>query len=210
MRDEYGKYTSGEIISTLVYYQTDNPYDPRKGFDLSLMNAYAGVFGNVQYFKNELSGNYYYPLTKKLTFIVSASIGFIKEIKGTRSAHRYGLGGDGQSMRGFDLGGVGTRDRNDNCVGGNKYWTLNFVTKAPLSSKEVGINGVVFVDFGSAWGSKYPKDKVNDSSAIRASAGVGIEWAKSPLGVPLSFVFGFPLKKKSYDQKQTFTLTGFM
>jgi outer membrane protein insertion porin family len=210
MKDEYGKYVCSEVASILSYDKTDNSYEPSKGYDLSLMNAYAGIGGSVRYWKNELSGNYYYPLTKKLTFVTTASVGHIKEIRGTRSGHRYALGGDGENMRGFDSYGVGPRDQRGNSVGGNKYWTLSFEVKAPLSTREMGINGKIFLDFGSAWGSAYNKSLVNDSCAIRSSAGVAIEWARSPLGVPLSFVFGFPIKKKSFDEKQTFTLTGFM
>lgn len=210
MKDEYGNYTCGEISSTLVYDKTDNPYDPRNGYELSMTNSYAGLIGNVQYFKNEIGAKYYHPISKKVTFIADANVGHIQEIKGTRSAHRFGLGGDGQSMRGFDTGGVGTRDFRGNSVGGNKYWTLSLIAKAPLSTKEIGINGVVFLDFGSSWGTKYSKNEVYDSKGIRSSIGVGIEWAKSPLGMPLSFVFGFPIKKKSFDEKQTFTLAGFM
>ncbi len=210
MKDEYGSYTCGEIASILIYDQTDNPYDPRNGYELSMTNAYAGLIGNVQYFKNELGAKYYHPITKKVTFIVDANIGHIQEIKRTRAAHRFALGGDGQSMRGFDTGGVGTRDLRGNCVGGNRYWTLSLMAKAPLSTKEIGINGVVFWDFGGSWGTKYAKNEVQDSKSIRSSIGVGIEWAKSPLGMPLSFVFGFPIKKKSFDEKQTFTLAGFM
>lgn len=210
MKDEYGSYTCGEIASILVYDQTDNPYDPRNGYELSMTNAYAGLIGNVQYFKNELGAKYYHPISKKVTFIADANIGHIQEIKGTRAVHRFALGGDGQSMRGFDTGGVGTRDLRGNCVGGNRYWTLSLMAKAPLSTKEIGINGVVFWDFGGSWGTKYAKNEVQDSKGIRSSIGVGIEWAKSPLGMPLSFVFGFPIKKKSFDEKQTFTLAGFM
>ncbi|MDR3187085.1 MAG: outer membrane protein assembly factor BamA [Holosporaceae bacterium] len=210
MKDEYGKYVCSEVSSTLFYNKTDNPYYPRSGYDLSLTNSYAGIGGAVKYLKNELGGNYYYPLTQKLTFITSANVGHIHEIRNTRSAHRYALGGDGVSMRGFDSYGVGPRDFREDSVGGNKYWTLSFMVKAPLSTREIGINGVVFADFGSAWGTKYAKTLVQDSSSIRASVGVGIEWAKSPLGTPLSFVFGFPLKKKKFDEKQTFTLTGLM
>jgi outer membrane protein insertion porin family len=138
------------------------------------------------------------------------NIGHIAEINATRSCHRYALGGDGSCMRGFDSYGIAPRDKNRNSVGGNKFWTLSFMVKAPLSTREMGINGVAFVDFGSAWGSKYDPSRIVDSSSIRSSAGVAIEWAKSPLGVPLSFVFGFPLKKQKFDEKQTFTLTGFM
>ncbi|MDR0968286.1 MAG: outer membrane protein assembly factor BamA [Holosporaceae bacterium] len=213
--EEFGKYTSSEISSVLSYDQTDNPYEPRRGYDLALTNAFAGVGGNVRYLKNELEGNYYYPLTKKVTFVTAAAIGHIHEMKGTRTAHRFALGGDGASMRGFDYYGVGPHGLPDKygesiSVGGNKYWTLSFMLKAPLSTREMGINGVVFLDFGSAWGTKYSKEHVQDSAGIRSSAGFAIEWARSPLGVPLSFVFGFSLKKKKFDEKQTFTLTGFM
>jgi outer membrane protein insertion porin family len=210
MKDEFGDYSCGEISSTLFYSQTDNPYDPRSGYDLSMTNSYAGVFGKVKYFKNEFEAKYYHPLTEKITFIADANVGHIQEIRGTRSAHRFALGGDGVSMRGFNAGGVGTRDLRGNSVGGNKYWTISFMAEAPLSTKEIGINGLVFLDFGSSWGTKYAKSEVRDSKGIRSSAGVAIEWAKSPLGMPISFVFGFPIKKKSFDEKQTFTLSGFM
>jgi outer membrane protein insertion porin family len=175
-----------------------------------MTNSYAGIAGNVKYLKNEFGAKYYYPLAEKVTFITDASIGIIQEIKNTKSANRYALGGDGASMRGFDAGGVGTRDLDDNSVGGNKYWTVSFITKTPLSSKELGINGIVFLDFGSAWGTKYDKKLVKDAKSIRSSIGVAIEWQKCPLGMPISFIFGFPLTKKSFDEKRTFTLTGLM
>jgi outer membrane protein insertion porin family len=207
MKEEYGRYMSSEISSRLFYDKLDNP---NRGYTLALTNSFAGIGGSVRYLKDELDGNYYYPLSKKLTFVTAASVGHIAEMRGTRSGHRYALGGDGTSMRGFDSYGIGPRDRLGNSLGGNKYWTLSFMVKAPLSTKEMGINGVVFVDFGSAWGSKYDKAKISDSSGIRSSAGVAIEWARSSLGVPMSFVFGFVLKKKKFDESQTFTLTGLM
>ncbi|GHU12653.1 outer membrane protein assembly factor BamA [Alphaproteobacteria bacterium] len=219
LRGEDGKYTTGEISSALTYDKTDNPYNPRNGYELTMENSYAGVIGDVRYFKNELGAKFYKGITEKVTFIVDANVGHIKEINGTRSHHRFSLGGDGMSMRGFDSGGIGPREHDgEDSIGGTRYWTLSLMAKAPLSTKEMGINGVLFVDFGSAWGSKYPKYKegakpgtsVDDSSGMRISAGVAIEWAQSPLGVPLSFVFGFPIKKKSFDRKQTFTLTGIM
>ncbi|MDR2645612.1 MAG: outer membrane protein assembly factor BamA [Holosporaceae bacterium] len=207
MKEEYGRYVSSEISSRLFYDRLDAP---NHGYTLALTNSFAGVGGSVRYLKDELDGNYYYPLSKKLTFVTAASIGHIVEMRGTRSGHRYALGGDGMSMRGFDSYGVGPRDRLGNSLGGNRYWTLSFMVKAPLSTREMGINGVIFVDFGSAWGSKYDKAQISDSNGIRSSAGVAIEWAKSPLGVPMSFVFGFALKKKKFDESQTFTLTGLM
>lgn len=227
-QEEYGKYTNCELSSVLTYFDVDNPYDRRYGYDISLTNAYSGLMGNVKYFKNVLEGNLYRPVTEKVTFVLNGQLGHIKEISNTRSCDRFALGGGG-TMRGFNSYGIGARaiesgeivydkngkeiDRRDaegNSLGSTKYWTVSLMLKSPLSTKEMGINGVVFLDFGSAWGSKYPKSKVYDSSAIRASTGVAIEWAKCPLGMPVSFVFGFALKKKHFDDKQVFTLTGLM
>lgn len=226
LQEEYGRYTTCEISSVLAYADVDNPYEPRYGYDIALTNAYAGLMGNVKYFKNILEGNIYRPITEKVTFVVNGQIGHLYEISNTRSGDRFTLGG-GQSMRGFDSYGIGTsammdeivydnrgnevrRIKGESSVGSTRYWTTSFMMKAPLSTKEMGINGVVFLDFGSAWGSKYPKHKINESKAIRSSVGVAIEWAKCPLGMPMSFIFGFALTKKSFDEKQTFTLSGMM
>ncbi len=224
--DEYGKYTTCELHSTLTYFDVDNQYEPRDGYDISMTNSYAGIMGNVKYFKNVFEGNIYRPINEKVTFVINGQLGHIKEISNTHSGDRFTLGG-GYSMRGFDSYGIGTNCMTDEIaydsagqikhltpsntsIGSTKYWTLSFMLKSPLSTKEMGINGVVFLDFGSAWGTKYDKRRVNDSSSVRASTGVAIEWAKCPLGMPMAFIFGFALKKKSFDEKQTFTLSGMM
>ena len=226
--EEYGRYTNCELSSVLSYFDVDDPYNPKYGYDISLTNAYSGLMGNVKYFKSILEGNLYRPITEKVTFVVNGQLGYMKEISNVRSGDRFTLGG-GATMRGFNSYGIGAReidsgeiiydkdmkkirerDSEGNSLGSTKYWTVSFMLKAPLSTKEIGINGVAFLDFGSAWGTKYPKNRVYDSNAIRASAGVAIEWVKCPLGMPMSFVFGFALKKKHFDDRQIFTLTGLM
>jgi outer membrane protein insertion porin family len=211
-KSEYGKFTSGELTSSLTYERVDNHYEPRDGYSISLNNTYSGLVGNVQYFKNSMNARYYYPINKKLTFIVNGVLGHLYEIKNTRTNHRFSLGGgDDYGMRGFDIGGIGPRDADERSLGGNKFWTLSCMVKAPLSSKDIGINGIVFLDLGSAWDTKYKKiTGVKDSSSIRASVGIAIEWVKCPLGMPMSFVFGFPIKKQSFDMKRIFSLNGFM
>lgn len=226
-QEEYGKYTNCELSSVLSYSDVDNPFEPKNGYDLAMTNAYSGLMGNVKYFKTVIEGNIYRPVSEKVTFVLNGQVGYIKEISNTRSNDRFTLGGSG-SMRGFNSYGIGARERyvgkevydksgnringdyQKDSLGSTKYWTVSFMLKAPLSTREMGINGVAFVDFGSAWGTKYPKHRVDDSSAIRASAGVAIEWAKCPLGMPMSFVFGFALKKKPFDERQIFTIGGMM
>lgn len=206
MKGEFGSYTRGELSSTLFYNHTDNPYNPRRGYELSMTNAYAGVGGSVRYLRNEIEGTYYYPLSQRFTFISTAKVGYIDEIANTRSNDRYSLGGDGMNLRGFDSYGVGPRDKHENIIGGNKFWAMSFSVKTPLSTREIGISGLAFVDLGSAWGTKYNKEKVDDSSKIRASIGVAVQCDRTPFGIPLSLVFAVPIKKQGFDQKQTFTV----
>mgnify|MGYP002522490718 CR=1 FL=1 len=40
--EEYGKYTNCELSSVLSYFDVDNPYDPKYGYDIYLTNAYSG------------------------------------------------------------------------------------------------------------------------------------------------------------------------
>ena len=218
MREEYGKYTAGKLSSTLTYGKPLSIRDARNRFELSMTNSYSGITGNVKYFKNIFTGSYYRPLSEKVTFVAKARVGFLHEMRGTRSAHRFTLGGDGM-LRGFDWCGVGPRVKRDennkyeDSIGGTKFWSVSLMAKKPLSNREMGINGVLFLDMGSAWGIKnknYKRDNVNDSHSMRASVGVSIEWAKCPFGVPIALVIGFPIKKKSFDRKQTITLDGVM
>ena len=58
------------------------------------------------------------------------------------------------SVRGFDLNGIGPRDKgNDNAVGGNKFYTGQVEVKArKLIPGDLGIDISVFSDIGSLWG----------------------------------------------------------
>ena len=208
LRDEFGKYTAGELSSTLTYDKTDGSL--RNGYSLSMTNSFAGLVGNVRYIKNEFNVKYYRPITSKITFVADLNFGHIHEGTGTRITHRFALGGDG-GMRGFDVDGVGPHDFKGNSIGGTKYWTLSFMARAPIA-RELGVNGVLFTDLGSAWGTnaKFDKAQIQDSSSVRASVGVGIEWVKSPLGMPMTFIFAFPIKKQPFDERRTFTLAGLM
>ena len=86
--------------------------------------------------------------------------------------------------------------------------------------KELGLSGRVFSDFGSLM-NLYPttlnltpaqlattggiQPVVEQSSAIRVSAGVGVSW-QSPVG-PIRLDLALPIKKASFDQTQFFRVS---
>ena len=104
-------------------------------------------------------------------------------------------------LRGFESGRIGPVDANDH-VGGNYAAAINFQTNFPFlfpSLQSVDFN--YFIDAGNVWGVDY-SNSVGDSSQIRSSTGVGLEWF-SPIG-PFTFTVAEPISKIDTDQTQSF------
>ncbi len=104
-------------------------------------------------------------------------------------------------LRGFESGKIGPVDANDH-VGGNYAASLNFQTNLPFlfpSFQSVDFN--YFVDAGNVWGVDY-SNSVGDSSQIRSSTGLGLEWF-SPIG-PFTFTLAQPISKIDTDKTQSF------
>ncbi len=126
-------------------------------------------------------------------------------------SYRYFLGGE--SLRGFDVAGVGSRNWSNMHYALGGLWVasestqLNFPIFIP---DEYQIKGFVFADYGIL--GKPPKEDYTYAgqpnyidSDLRTSVGFGVYW-NTPMG-PMNFSWGFPLKLNEYDQEQTFLLS---
>ena len=104
-------------------------------------------------------------------------------------------------MRGFETGKVGPVDNGD-YIGGNYAMTANFNTTLPmfLPSFE-NIDFKYFIDIGNLWGVDY-SDAIDESSKIRSSTGLAIDWF-TPIG-PLNFSFAQNLLKAKTDKTESF------
>ena len=122
--------------------------------------------------------------------------------------YRYFLGGD--SLRGFDVAGVGSRFGSYSLGG---LWKVNGSTQLNFPifiPDEYQIKGFIFADYGIL--GKPPMKNLNTANPNvhidedwRTSAGVGIYW-NTPMG-PMNFSWGWPLKMNEYDQEQRFLLS---
>lgn len=125
--------------------------------------------------------------------------------------YRYFLGGE--SLRGFDVAGVGSRNWAYKTYALGGLWKLNGSTQLNFPifiPDEYQIKGFVFMDYGIL--GKPPADedyfagRPNDiDDDLRTSAGVGIYW-NTPMG-PMNFSWGWPLKMNKYDREQRFLLS---
>lgn len=206
IKKEKGKSTSSELGQTLIYDKRDSAISTKNGYYLSFGNDVSGLGGDEKYLKFDIKAYKFLTLADYWTFKFYANGGYAVGYGGeeVRLSERYYLGGN--TLRGFEFGGIGARDKStDDSLGGN--WVAYGGTELafPIGLDEVGIRGRTFFDIGMIG----KPDDINTalveySSKPRASVGFGFEWL-SPMG-KIDVDFGFPVMKEDYDKTEVFRL----
>ena len=105
-----------------------------------------------------------------------------------------------RKLRGFAAGKIGPLDAGD-YIGGNYGTAANIAATLPKFLVDLqNVDFSLFLDAANVFGVDY-NDEL-DSSKLRSSAGVAIDWF-TPIG-PLSISFASPLTKASTDKTETF------
>jgi outer membrane protein insertion porin family len=217
-----GQHTTSEIGQVLLYDRRDDRLDPSGGYYASVGNDFAGVGFGVDYVRNKVNAGYYYSVFPEWVLSVTGEAGYIFgwNAQNVLIQDRFFVGGD--NLRGFQSAGIGPRDSvSGDALGGQKYYLGSVTLGVPLGlPKEFGVSGRVFTDFGTLYhiqptnivltpaqlattGGVQPM--VEQSPAIRASAGVGVSW-KSPVG-PIRLDIAYPIKKEPFDKTQLFRVS---
>ncbi|MDR2413061.1 MAG: outer membrane protein assembly factor BamA [Rickettsiales bacterium] len=125
--------------------------------------------------------------------------------------YRYFLGGE--SLRGFDIAGVGSRNWAYQSYSLGGLWKLNGTTQLNFPifiPDEYQIKGFVFADYGIL--GRPPKAEYEYHGVpnhidqdLRTSVGVGVYW-NTPMG-PMNFSWGWPLRVNEYDRERRFLLS---
>jgi outer membrane protein insertion porin family len=217
--DQAGDFVTSMASQDLAYDRLDNRLEPTTGYFLAAGTDFAGLGGDIKFFRTRARASYYIPIAPPewvLGFRVEG--GYVVGLGQTfgtntpdqtvRINDRFFPGGE--NFRGFRLGGVGPRDiATGDALGGRRYYVGSTELTVPLGlPKELGIMGRVFTDVGLSTDSGLPERDatgaqiVRDSGNIRASAGVGISW-KSPFG-PIRIDLAQPYIKDPGDVKELF------
>jgi outer membrane protein insertion porin family len=196
-----GTSTTSSIMGSITRNTTDYRLDPTRGMINSLTAEYAGLGGDNKYAKYTGETTWFHPLYKKLIFSSKLTLGYIQDVgKPVPIDEKFYLGGI-FSLRGYKARTVSpvktqlTKDiygnsSNDTIyLGGNKEVFGNTELTFPLLS-EVGVKGVVFFDYGNAYG-----ENQKMFSTVLMSYGGGVRWA-SPIG-PLRLEYGIPLNPRT-------------
>ena len=206
IQSEEGDAIDSVIGQTLVYDKRDSIISPREGYYLSFGNDVSGLGGDDKYLKFDAKAYKFYTLNDHYTFKFFINGGYVTGYgdEDVRLSQRYFLGGN--SMRGFETGGISARDKNTkDALGGNWMLWGGAELAFPLGLDELGIRGRTFVDIGTTGKpDNIDTSDVDYSSSPRVSVGFGFEWT-SPMG-KIDIDFGFPIVKEDYDETEVFRL----
>ena len=207
IKEQKGQTIVSMIGQDLIYDKRDSRLNPTTGYYTSFSTDLAGLGGDTKFFRIDATAIKYFSVAEDVVFSLRADGGYIWGIGGKdlRINDRYFLGD--RSLRGFEYGGVGARDKaSGDALGGDWYSTVSAELTFPIGlPKEMGIKGKVFTDAGLIGKpDNYNANTMEYSNRLRAAVGTGIEWA-SPMGV-INFDFSYAFAKEDYDKTRVFRL----
>ena len=199
------KKQEGSNFDTSFKYSLD--YDLRnqrfmtsKGYR-SQFSQSVPLISEVYSFGNSYEFSVYNKLPNDMITNISIYAGAINSLTDddVRISDRLRLGTS--KLRGFETGKIGPVDNGD-YIGGNYASSINLSTTLPMFFQNLDNTDVsYFVDMANVWGVDY-SSAVGDSSHIRSSTGVIVNWF-TPIG-PLNFSLSQALSKAETDKTQTF------
>lgn len=198
-----GENLTSMIGHVLMWDHRNSRFEPSEGHFVRFNQDFAGLGGDSKFVRHELRAGKYWPFFAN--DVVFSALGKVGSIVGwsdedVRINERFFIGGN--DIRGFENAGIGPRDAaTTDALGGNNYYAGTLELTFPLGlPEELGIKGALFTDAGSLLSGDDDGSGVQDSSALRASAGVGFSW-KSPLG-PIRIDFASAFLKENFDKDE--------
>lgn len=207
-------YTVG---TNLRYYNLNTNFqqNTHTGIVGDLGIAYTGFGGTNTFMRYSADITALYKFfDDRWQFKTSWEFGYLQSLESDDyipRVYRYFLGGD--SLRGFDVAGVGSRNWYYRTYSLGGMWKANGSTQINFPifiPDEYQIKGFVFMDYGIL--GKPPKgdfEYMGHENIIdedwRTSVGFGIYW-NTPMG-PMNFSWGWPLKVNEYDDERRFLLS---
>jgi len=201
----------GELLTSAVGYKVsfnhlDDSLLPTEGYKYTFGQTYSGLGGDVYSISSNADYIHFFPLLDDdVVLSLGGDVGYIFGLgEDVRLSQRFNLGGN--SFRGFEKSGIGPRDTDSgDALGGNAYIVGKAEVRFPMGfPDEFGLIGRSYVNVGTLTGIDENDPDIVDSSGIRASAGVGVNWT-SPFG-PLQVNVSYPFIKEDHDKDEVFQI----
>lgn len=166
------------------------------------INFELSAYGEFKYYRAIYKHEYFKPIYRSVILAMNGEINYGRGLSGKpypvfKNFYAGGIG----SVRGYEPGSLGTKDPNNDTLGGSTRLVGNVELQVPFPGADKSLRWFTFFDIGNVFdeGQKIrPKD-------LRTSIGMGISWI-SPMG-PLKLSFGKALNAKPEDRRQGFQFT---
>jgi outer membrane protein insertion porin family len=171
---------------------------PSAGSKISLGGRLSGFGGDIAFSSYSTQAAYYHRLFWKaiLKFRLNASLLEPAAGQPIPFDRRIVYGGI-QSIRGYNYGEIGPKDRYGNIIGGDRGLIGNIECLFPLV-ESLKLNGVFFFDAGDAWNSAQSPFLTE----IKAGFGGGFRWL-SPMG-PIRIEYGWKVHREKGEKAGEF------
>jgi outer membrane protein insertion porin family len=194
------QYAYGAATAGIARDTRDSLIRVTSGTYLRASTEVAG--GDLQYYRLGYQHQWYYPLTRDLTFSLGGELGYAAGYadRPLPFFKNFFVGGP-NSVRGYRSFSLGPRDVLGNATGGNRKLTgsAEILFPMPGAKRDPSLRLAAFVDAGQVYANKY------EPSDLRYSTGLSLFWS-SPLG-PLRLSFAYPLNAESGDRIQRLQFT---
>ena len=197
-KKQEGDYFENLLSYTVSLNSLDQNFQPTEG-SLAKFSQVLPLYSDDNTIENTINFSKYYSPTDNLVLSGKLFMRAVNSIDdNVRVSKRVYI--PSSKLRGFESGKIGPKD-GEEYIGGNYGTALNFNSTLPniLSGFE-NIDLSIFLDAANIWEVDY--DSSLDSSKIRSSTGVAVNWF-TPVG-PLSFSYAIPLSEASSDKTESF------
>ena len=192
------------LTAAYVHDTRDSLLYPTSGKSIRLSAELTAPGSDLEFYRVNLDAQYYYPITTKAAFKVSADIGYgdgYGDTDGLPFFRNYFAGGS-QSVRGYEARSLGPIDDPNSAFpqpfGGAKRILLNSTLFLPVGDGALDKRLQFFIDGGQV----FSNEESVEFDDIRFTAGIGFNWI-SPVG-PLSISYAVPLNEEDGDEIEQF------
>lgn len=200
------QYTIGTAISRT---DIDNPIFPSRGSKFAFNAELSGgplLPGNVDYYKLDLTTDWYKSLFNSNRFVLYANTNFgyihnLGDFKKINPFDFYYMGGSGliiatTPLRGYEDRSLGLVDEGGNIIGSRVMVKYTFEFRTALALEPIPIYLLAFAEAGNV----FFDIKQTNFFDLKRSVGVGARILINPIGL-LGFDYGYGFDRRSVDGK---------
>ena len=198
VKKQEGNYIENLLKYSIKLNKLNQDFQPTDGY-INNFSQTLPIYSDDLAIENSLTGSIYHSLGDNMVFSASYFLKTINSLEdNVRISKRVFV--PSRRLRGFESGKIGPKDGTQ-YIGGNYATALNLSSTFPnviFEKENIDLN--FFIDMANVWEVDYNSSL--DSSKIRSSTGIAINWF-SGIG-PLSFSYAIPLSEAESDVTEKF------